>query len=94
MASGNNIFDDDTVRGNGVVIAAISAAAGIRDPMTPRAGFDHRDCRPVTTLLFSAAENVEVHPGRPADWPDAPRDVGHALDLLAERVHRLEEQRG
>jgi hypothetical protein len=90
MASGNNIFDDDTITGNGVVIAAISPAAGIRYPATPRTGFVHRGVTEVTPLLFSTAENVEVKPARREDWPERPTDVAHALDLLAARVAALE----
>lgn len=90
MASGNNIFDDDTVDGNAVVIAAISSAAGIREPSRPRSGFRHRGATSVTQLLFSAAENVHVEPARPEHWPDAPTDVAAALDLLAARISALE----
>ncbi len=90
MASGNNIFDDDTVKGNGVVIAAMSPAAGIREPDQPRGGFSHRNASNVTTLLFSTAENVAYQPANPADWPQVPGDVASALDRLASRLTALE----
>lgn len=90
MASGNNIFDDDTVKGNGVVIAAIAPAAGIRHPDEPRGGFTHRRSTSVTPLLFSSAENLAYRPSRPADWDPAPADVAGALDQLAARLAALE----
>ena len=90
MASGNNIFDDDTVRGTSVVIAGISAAAGIRQPDLPRTGFRHRRTASVTPLLFSVAENVAYRPGSPDHWPQAPTDVAGALDALAARLDALE----
>lgn len=90
MASGNNIFDDDTVKGNGVVIAGISSAAGMREPDLPRGGFSHRRSASVTPLLFSAAENIGLRPARPADWHLPPADVGGALDELAARIAALE----
>ena len=90
LATGNHIFDDDTISGNGVVVAAISSAAGIREPGAPRGGFRHRDAASVTPLLFSTAENVAVTPSRPQDWPEAPTDLARAVDLLAARVAALE----
>lgn len=90
MASGNNIFDDDTVKGSGVVIAAMSPAAGIREPDQPRGGFAHRGAADVRTLLFSSAENVAYRPANPGDWPRPPSDVAGALDQLAARLAALE----
>ncbi|MBL8774581.1 MAG: hypothetical protein JNK12_01565 [Acidimicrobiales bacterium] len=90
MASGNNIFDDDTVRGTSVVIAGISSAAGIRQPELPRTGFRHRGADSASAVVFSVAENVGYRPANPADWPEAPTDVAEALDLLAARVAALE----
>lgn len=89
MASGNNIFDDDTVAGTSVVIAAISPAAGIRQPDLPRTGFRHRGTTTVTPLLFSAAANVAYTPADAGHWVGAPADVGAALDELAERLDAL-----
>ena len=90
MASGNNLFDDDTIAGNDVYIAVFASAAGMRDGLGTRAGFSHRAAASVTPLLFSTAENIRVDPAQPRDWPEQPTDVGHALDLLAARVASLE----
>lgn len=90
MASGNNIFDDDTVVGTSVVIAAMSPAAGIRQPDLPRTGFRHRGTATVTPLVFSAAVNVAYTPTDAGRWSGPPGNVGEALDELAARLDALE----
>ena len=90
MASGNNIFDDDTVEGTSVVIAAISPAAGVRQADLPRSGFRHAGTDTVMELVFSTAVNVSYRPGQPAHWTSGPTDVAAALDELAARLDALE----
>lgn len=89
MASGNNIFDDDTIVGTSVVVAAMSPAAGIRQPDLPRTGFRHRGTATVTPLVFSAAINVAYTPADAGHWSGRPGDVGAALDELAARIDAL-----
>lgn len=74
---------------HGHPVAAISPAAGIRQPDLPRTGFRHRRAATVTPLLFSAAVNVAYTPAAAGHWVGSPGDVGAALDELAERLDAL-----